>query len=271
MRKINDIIEVEEIMDVIEEGTTVPVRCRLENGMNVVVKYMKNPYGQQVLVNEYIGSNIADMLGLTIPEYGVCNLSKEVIVNTNQNEDIDERNSGLAFYTKDHTKTVPPNHTILSLVKNKEVEKLMLFDHIVNNCDRHEGNLLIEITREAKLYVIDNSHIVTKQIGKEKELFELELEDSSIFSRNILIKNQQIYDLLCSALGYNEDLLFEEAEKVKNSITEKFLSEIIENIPMVWIESVGKEIVDNIFKIINKRVSYICEIAQIIAEERRKK
>ena len=82
-RRIAGIIEVEEIHDIIEQGTTMPVRCRLRNGENVVVKYMKNPYGQRVLVNEWIGSNIADIIGLTIPEYGI--LFKDLFENNTNN------------------------------------------------------------------------------------------------------------------------------------------------------------------------------------------
>ena len=84
-RKIAEVIEVEEVLDIIEQGFTIPVKCRLKNGMNVIVKYMKNPGGQQVLLNEWVGSNIADIIGLTIPEYGICDLTEKVIENTNYN------------------------------------------------------------------------------------------------------------------------------------------------------------------------------------------
>ena len=140
-RRISGIIEVEEIHGIIEQGTTMPMRCRLKNGMNVVVKYMRNPYGQRVLVNEWIGSNIADMIGLTIPEYGICNIEESVIEYTNFNEDIDIRNAGIAFYTKVYSKTIPINpRAMLSEVANHETEKIILFDHLVNNYDRHDGN-----------------------------------------------------------------------------------------------------------------------------------
>lgn len=126
-RRIAGIIEVEEIHDIIEQGTTMPVRCRLKNGMDVVVKYMKNPYGQRVLINEWIGSNIADVIGLTIPEYGICNMSETVIVNTNYNEEIDIKNAGYAFYSKTYSKTIPIiTRAMLSDVKNHETEKIIL-------------------------------------------------------------------------------------------------------------------------------------------------
>lgn len=98
MRRADVIFEIEEIFDIIEQGTTMPVRCRLSNGLNVIVKYMNNPYGQMVLVNEFVGSCVADVLGVTIPEFGICNLSENVISSTNANECIDEINSGPAFF-----------------------------------------------------------------------------------------------------------------------------------------------------------------------------
>ena len=91
MSRVDVIFEIEEIFDIIEQGTTMPVRCRLSNGLNVIVKYMNNPYGQMVLVNEFVGSCVADILGVTIPAFGICNLSEKVISSTNMNESIDER------------------------------------------------------------------------------------------------------------------------------------------------------------------------------------
>lgn len=267
-RKIEGIIEVEEILDVIEVGTTIPVRCRLKNGMNVVVKYMKNPFGQRVLINELIGSCIADIIDLNIPEYGICNLSEDVIRNTNNNEEIDERNAGMAFYTKDYSSTVPPARAMLPLVENKDTEKIILFDHVVNNCDRHIGNLLLDLRNSSpKLYVIDNSHIIADGI---KRIISNELEDSSIFSNNILEKNKEIYDKLCTWIGYNEQKLVLEAKHIRKTITKENLDYIKNFIPIVWIDSIGKENVDMMFEVINKRVENICALGELIIRERRK-
>lgn len=266
-KKIAGIIEVEEIHDVIDVGTTMPVRCRLENGMNVIVKYMKNPFGQIVLINELIGSCIADLVGVNNPEYGICNLSEEVIINSNCNEEIDLRNAGLAFYTKEYSSTIPPSMSMLSLVENKETEKIILFDHIVNNCDRHKGNLIIDISKMAKLYVIDNSHIITEGINS---FLEREITDEAVYSNRVLLNNKDIYDLLCSSVGYREDILLLEAQKIKENITPNVLKEIKNLIPDVWSESVGKEMIEMIFAILNRRILAICELSNMIIEERRK-
>lgn len=266
-RKIEGTIEVEEVLDVIEVGTTIPVRCRLQNVMNVVVKYMKNPFGQRVLINELIGSCIADIIGLKIPKYGICNLSEDVISNTNENEDIDERNAGLAFYTKDYSSTIPPGIGMLSLVENKDTEKIILFDHIVNNCDRHMGNLLLDIKEKVTLYVIDNSHIITEGIGT---VISQELENDSIFSKKTLEKNKKIYDNLSIGMGYSEEKLTLEAQKMKESITDEVLAEIKSLIPSVWIAHVGQENVDIIFEVIRRRSNAMDDLSKMIIEERRK-
>lgn len=269
-RKIAEIIEVEEIHDIIEQGTTMPVRCRLKNGMDVVVKYMRNPAGQQVLVNEWIGSNIADICGITIPEYGVCNLSKEVILRTNDNEDIDDRNAGYAFYTKLYSKVIPVYpRGMLSSVSNHETEKIILFDHLVNNNDRHDGNLLCDISKGAVLYTIDNSHIIT---GEPKVPFVIEnaLDDSIIFSNAILNVNKDVYELLCTQVGYNESKVREYALEIKEKISESVLYDIKESIPSEWCQSVGDDRINQMFEVLYKRTSLICEIAEMIIEERRK-
>jgi len=226
-------------------------------------------YGQRVLVNEWIGSNIADVIGLTIPEYGICNVSEAVIKNTNYNEDIDERNAGMAFYSKIYSKTIPViTRAMLSDVKNHETEKIILFDHLVNNYDRHNGNLLCDISNGATLYSIDNSHIITEE---PRKVFVLEeaLSQSYILSNTILMSNMEIYDLLCSSVGYNEDRLLRCAEEIKNVLTEDLLQEIKNSIPVKWCESVGHGIIEQLFQVLTKRRFLLCEVAEMIIEERR--
>ncbi len=268
MRRYEGVVEVEEVNDVIDAGTTIPVRCRLENGINVVVKYMKNQAGPRVLVNEWVGSCIADKINLTIPEYGICNLSENVINNTNFNEEIDIRNAGLAFYTKDYSSTVPPNRGVLSFVCNKETERIILFDHIVKNADRHEGNLLIELGKVARLYVIDNSHIITLGAHGHLSTYKEELSEEGIFSKVVLKNNEEIYNILCSSVGYNEKKMFYEAKDIKDILKEDVLEKIFSSIPNVWVDAAGKDYVDNMFLILRKRIQAINEICEMIVKER---
>lgn len=268
-RQVAEIIEVEEIHDIIEQGTTMPVRCRLKNGMNVIAKYMKNPAGQQALVNEWIGSSIADVIEITIPEYGICVFSKEVIENTNFNEEIDARNAGYAFYTKEYPKTIPViTSGMLTFVKNQETEKIILFDHLVNNNDRHNGNLLCDISKGATLIAIDNSHIITEEPKRVFDISEA-LDVKNVLSTRIMDTNKDIYEMLCTQVGYSEDNLRQVALSIKETLTEDVLLDIRNKIPRVWYDSVGHERIDQMFDVIRKRTVMINDIAEMIIEERR--
>lgn len=120
---------------------------------------------------------------------------------------------------------------MLSDVKNHETEKIILFDHLVNNYDRHNGNLLCDISSGATLYIIDNSHIITEE---PRKVFILEeaLSQSYVLSNTILKSNMEIYNLLCCSVGY--------------------------------------EIIEQLFQVLFNRRSLLCEMAEMIIEERRK-
>ena len=206
---------------------------------------------------------------MTIPEYGICDLTEKVIENTNYNEEIDIRNAGLAFYTKYYSKAIPAiSMGILSTVGNKETEKIILFDHLVNHNDRHNGNLLCDISKGATLYVIDNSHIITLE-PRISFLFEEMIQNSEILSDRIIKTNGDIYNLLSYAIGYNENKVRECANEIKKLLSIDVLEEIKESIPLSWVDSIGKEKTEQLFEILKKRILLIDEIAEMIIRERR--
>ena len=269
-RQIASIIEVEEIHDIIDQGTTMPVRCRLKNGMNVIVKYMRNPAGQLALINEWIGACIADIMGITIPEYGICHMSSEVIENTNHNEEIDYRNVGYAFYTKAYPQAIPAYTSgILSFVRNCETEKILLYDHLVNNHDRHNGNLICDISNGAILIAIDNSHIITEE---PRRVFDIEeaLDEKYIISNRVMYTNRDIYELMCTRVGYRDERLRECALYTQAVMDEDVLREIRDTLPKEWCDSVGAEKVEQLFEVLRRRIELLEDIATMIIEERRK-
>ena len=96
-RRVKDCLEVIQVGDIIDQGVTMPVRCTLAGGLKAIVKYPRNRVGLDVLIDEWIGNSIADAIGLAIPNYGLCNLSVDVIKDTNTNDDIGFENAGLSF------------------------------------------------------------------------------------------------------------------------------------------------------------------------------
>jgi len=57
------------------------------NGGQWVVKFLNNPQHPRVLVNEWIASSLARVIGLTVPDFDIMDVAADVI----------ERNSALAF------------------------------------------------------------------------------------------------------------------------------------------------------------------------------
>lgn len=267
MRRIDTILEVTQLFDIISQGATMPIRCSLENGMTAVVKYMRNPYGQRVLINELVGTCIADELGLIIPEFGICNISESVIESTNTNEEIDTTNSGYGFFSNSYSTAIPLVPYLLPDVQVKQTELLMLFDNIVNNCDRHDGNILLEVKSPPRLLFIDNSHILfhERTIDIQKEL-----SPSSILSTKVMESNRDIYDNLCYRVGYSEETLISEATRIQSTLSETILGNIKHLIPDCWIQSTGQEYINNMFLVIQHRLAALTDICKIIIRERRR-
>ena len=266
-RFIKEKLEVVQVLDVVDIGVTCPVRCRLSDGSIGIVKYQKNPFGNIVLINELIGSMIADEIGLQIPEYGICNLSEDVINDTNNNMEIDYNNSGFSFFTVVHNSSFPIIGKVLRMVSNKQAELIILFDQIVNNYDRHDGNLIIEVLDGlAKLYIIDNSHIIR---DFKNETLEYAYSDKCILSDKIQKNNKEVYDKLCFGLGFKIEVLETEAQFIKKVINENFFNRIKDSIPEEWLCNISKEDLNSMFDIIKKRIDNLDKIIDIIKEGRK--
>ena len=71
-------------------------------------------------------------------------------------------------------------------------------------------------------------------------------------------------------LGYNEDTLLLESNRMKQIVSDELLREIRASIPLAWIIPQTEKRIDDIFKILRKRLSLIEQITEMIAEERRR-
>lgn len=269
MRNYLGEFEVEELFEIKDIGVTMPVLCRLNSGITVVAKYMQNPFGEQVLINELIGSCIADMFNINIPEYGICNLSKNVIINTNFNEDIDENNAGPCFFTVYHGNTVPISKRLISNLEDGEVEKLVLFDHIISNHDRHWGNLIITSSKHGELFVIDHSHIFGSDIRISSDSIWREMQEEVILSNSILADNKELYDLLFRYVGFDDKQLIKQSVEFKKSFSNAVMEKVLGMIPEIWIQGDKYDILKNIVVLINKKMSMIDDICEMIIRERR--
>ena len=273
LRKVDHRLKILAIRDLIDQGVTFPVRCQLSEGINAIVKYPKNPAGSSVLINEWVGNSIADAIGLSIPEYGCCYLSEEVIEATNDNEEIDKRNAGLCFFSVLQSNTACVNRRVLSETTTKETEKLILFDFLVDNEDRHIGNILYEVSRDKRVYFIDCSHIMVPSSYQLDDPLNVqwELSDDAILSPHLFEnENSNLYNELCETMGYKEDMLYSERDRIRETLTFSMLNDIRESIPQEWVTPFTDRRIKDMFIILEERVSRIDEIADMIAQERRK-
>lgn len=271
LRRIDHKLKVIEVKDLIEEGITCPVRCILSEGVEAIVKYPKNPMGTYILINEWVGNSIADLIGLTIPQYGQCYLSKEVIEETNFNDEIDIDNSGNCFFSYKLKNAVPPNRYILSKATNHETERLLLFDHLIGNEDRHNGNILYEVGSEKTIFFIDCSHIMIPQSRNLNDPLEIDDEHlAEVILNDSLLTNKRdnVYDMLCETMGYDEDKLYLELANFQKVITIEVLEEIKNSIPKEWVNGATKDRIERMFIVLKKKLLSVSDIADMIAKER---
>ena len=122
---------------------------------------------------------------------------------------------------------------------------------------------------EATLLSIDNSHIVT---GEPQSVFSINdaLDEQYILSDTILNTNKDIYELLCTQVGYNEDTLRQCAFEIQHILSHQVLQDIFHSIPSDWSNSVGSVRIEQLFDVLNKRSILLSDIAEMIIEERRK-
>ena len=153
-KMIKGLAYIESIKDIANSGVTLPLKCNIKEIGEAYAKYIGNPFGTQVLVNEWIGACVADVIGLSIPNYGICYLPESVVVN-GMIEEIDASNVGKAFYSKAFTKAVPVNRGLLQKVINGNIETLLVYDHLVNNCDRHKGNVLCDLNQGPQIVLLN--------------------------------------------------------------------------------------------------------------------
>lgn len=269
MNKYLGEFQVEELFDIKEIGVTMPVLCRIDNGKDVIAKYMRNPFGQQVLINELIGSGLADMLEINVPDYGICNLSENVIFETPHIDCLDTDNAGPCFFSVYHGDTVPITKRLLSSLKPGEFESLVLFDHIIANHDRHKGNLLIKSNKAKELFIIDHSHIFGKGITITADTLSRELNNETILSSAILRDNMELYDLLFKYVGFDDEQLIKQSDKFRKMYSNDSLQKVLETIPELWIGSGKGDILKCIVELINKRIMLIDDICEMIIKERR--
>ncbi|MFR3807128.1 MAG: HipA family kinase [Enterocloster bolteae] len=259
------------------EGITVPLVCLLSNGDVVVVKYPRNPVGNQVLINEWIANKIANLMQVPIPDFGCCYIDNEVSYGSafygqlqTGELSFDDQNLGLSFFSKQVKKAVPMSTLFLPEMKNtNEFWNMLIFDYIIGNVDRHRGNLLYSIA-DSRFYAIDCSNILNSQRGWTEESLRKGIQQCDYKDIHFLDKDQngEIYESFWPYARLNRVKLLQLGDEIQKTVTKEKVYQIINEIPNEWKRYITDDERKAVEDYINYRVDHINDICINIANER---
>jgi hypothetical protein len=145
-------------------------------------------------------------------------------------------------------------------VNSEDFIPIILFDHLVYNYDRNNGNALFDL-KYKKLYIIDNSHCF--YLGSIWDSIQLEkcIENEDFKHCKILENNKYFYNNLISIYDLERNKLYEKANLFKSIIKNEFLDEIFTKIPCEWgIESNDLETLKKYLKYRLSNLTQMCDI-----------
>lgn len=260
-------IKVSTINRYYDNGKTEPLGCVLNNGTEAVVKYRNNNEGNLILINEFVSYQIARKIGLNVPLSGICILDAD---NENKTDRVfDRTNYGLAFYSTFVNKTIPFNPGIVHMLDNiTEFPKMVLFDHIVYNKDRHGGNILITMTKPALFYPIDHSNVFKHEAIWDANTFRRGMAEKDYLDREILNSNRYVYEAFRVHKGLRKSNLIDLCTELKSNLTEQDLAAIKDSIPVQWVtDAGGSSNIEILFEYLNFRIYNLDRICEMILEE----
>lgn len=268
---------VEQIIKGYPCGITMPLLCLLENAQLAVVKYPYNQVGNQVLVNEWIGNKIATQIGVPVPLTGCCLIDQESAYGAEFQDELisgeasfDERNYGIGFYSQFIANSVPlQTSNIRNLVNIEDFWKMLLFDQIICNIDRHKGNVLYSLV-ERKFYAIDCSNVFNSQRGWTEQSLLDSIKENRYANLELLLPtaNGEIYDYFWNNVKTAPDQILNLAIQVQKALEPQVICTIIESIPDEWKEWLGQSKIVAMEQYLNYRIMRIIDTATLIIHER---
>ncbi|MCH3885236.1 HipA family kinase [Tenacibaculum aquimarinum] len=149
-------VDVTQYLCPLREGGSLPAIVKANDGFLYVLKFRGAGQGKKALISEFIGGEIARVIGLKVPELVFMNLD-DSFSKTEPDEEIQDLlkfsvglNLGLHFLSE--AITYDP---LVSTVDPMTASKVVLLDSIISNIDRTAKNTnLLHWNNE--LWIIDN-------------------------------------------------------------------------------------------------------------------
>lgn len=215
-------------------GITEPKYAVLDDGTQAVVKLSHGPEGNLVLFNEYVCYRLAILLDIPMPQCGICVMDEKTEVFDPDIASSD--NYGYAFYSTYMPKTTKLLASVIRLMKNKECFiKILLFDHIIFNKDRNEGNLLVGFYKDnILLNAIDHSHVFINGAIWDSGCLKTAMKENDLLSIEVLKNNERLYGMFFRNLSITKAALEQESVNFKNRITYDVIKKFVEECPQEW-------------------------------------
>lgn len=228
---------VDKIVNKLEFGATEPFEGII-NGERVFIKTFNNRWSNKILVNEYLCLKLAQVLDMPIPNGGICLIDEYTEIGEDVDLDYDETIEGVGFYSKRLEKATKfmADVNLARIISNKEdINKIILFDHLIYNDDRHDGNLLLTMNNRG-MYIIDHSHVFNlKHNWTEEGLAALMLREDYMDLKILQSNLAGVYTQFIEIGIVTKEKLINQSEQFKEKINEQVITNIIDEMPEVWV------------------------------------
>lgn len=254
------------------EAVTDPMLCVLEfDGAPdlAVVKMYNNRQGNLSLINELISSQLCFLFNINLPQSGICLIDDETIIGGDHSykASLDafekERNSGPAFYSRYITRSIPFSPKLIHYIDKKHIADMLVFDHLIYNRDRHKGNILIVVSKDIQLFLIDHSHVFKNECIWDCNTFAQGIEENDYLDESIFDSNNELYTQSIMYSGLQKSDVMRAALEFREKLTPDVLHSIIHEIPHEWSHGIEGDI-EALEGYLLYRVAHLSDIAELI-------
>ena len=251
------------------DGSTKPI-LGYRDDIRYVVKYMHNPMGGKVVVNEYVSSCILNLLEIKTPKFCLLIVAEELRTFGGFIEE-----SEIVFCSEyvEHLPLTSP-YMISSVHNTEQFLEFLIFDAFLFNFDRSDtqespllnlGNIIYN-SIDKSVYLIDHSHIL--------DPYDMEWNDDIVdfldIPHNVTIN--KLFDLTIYDTLYNNGFLKFSKTQI-NNIKKKYakinlgmLENIVNSIPISW-GCISLNEKEKLIEFLIKRLKQISDIIDMIVRK----
>lgn len=222
---------ITEVLTAIPLGVTNPFFCRVD-GIEHVAKWENCDEMHYPLVNEYIGYELCNRLGINLPSHDFVTISsKAVAQNTTK---LALCTGDLFFVSQQIRKAIKFNSGAqLATVDKIKLIEMMLIDVILCNKDRNEGNILLKKlpNQPVQFYAIDYSHAFYFGCLWSGRQFERLIKDPTCLKDLDQYFHHEGYQIIFSSFTFTEEQVRAVSNRMKNLAEQIDLDEIFLSLP----------------------------------------